>query len=75
MEESVTYQEIKDEGRVEGELEGVRRMILLQGRAKFGDPPPEAGATLEGIQDLNHLEQMALRVLSADSWQTLLAQP
>jgi len=78
VEESVTYQEIKeegrDEGRIEGELKGLRKMILILGRTKFGEPPPEVRTALEGIRDLNRLEVLGAQVLGADSWQALLGQ-
>jgi predicted transposase YdaD len=76
MEESATYQAIfrraREEGREEGRIEGARRMVLLQGEAEFG--PPDAGtrAALERIDDLARLEALAVRLLSAGSWQEVL---
>src|SRR5262245_56351659 len=79
MEESVTYQEIKDEGRAEGRLEGriqeARDTILFLGRVKFGEPPPaEARTLVEGIRDHARLKQLQARLLTVDSWQAFLAQ-
>jgi predicted transposase YdaD len=76
MEESVTYQAIIAKGEQRGALREARKMLLLQGREQFGEPPPpEATATIEAIDDLERLEQLSLRVLRATSWQELLDLP
>jgi predicted transposase YdaD len=71
MEESTTYQLIISRGR----LNEARRILLRQGRMKFGEPDAAVSATLEGIPDLDRLERMTDRILSATSWQDLLATP
>lgn len=71
MEESVTYQAIIEKG----ELRHAHRMLLLQGAKQFGPPSAEVRAAVEGIRDLDRLDQLCLRVLSAASWQELLESP
>ncbi len=71
MRESITYQMILDEGRVEA----LQKMILLQGRQRFGPPDEATTATLAGIEDLERLEFLCGQMLVAKSWQELLAQP
>jgi predicted transposase YdaD len=68
MEQSVTYQAIVRRGREE---EG-RRLLLLQGTAKFGPPDAAVQAALESISDLAQLEKLAVRLVNAATWQELL---
>jgi hypothetical protein len=68
LEESVTYQAIIQKGAVRE----ARRIVLLLGRERFGELTPEVFAALEGLTDLPGLEQMAVRLLQASSWQELL---
>lgn len=71
MRESVTYMAIIDEGR---EIQA-RKMIQKLGTRKLG-PPDEATITLlEGITDIDRLEQILERVFDATSWQDLLDTP
>jgi predicted transposase YdaD len=79
MEQSATYQAIvrrgREEGREAGRAEEARRMLLLQGETKFGPSDAAARAALESIDDLALLEQLAVRFVSAGSWQELLPSP
>ncbi len=68
MEESSTYRAIVRRGREE---EG-RHILLLQGEAKFGPPDATDRAALESITDVAQLEELAVRLMTADSWQELL---
>jgi hypothetical protein len=68
MEQSATYQAIVRRGRAEE----ARRMLLLQGEAKFGPPDAATHAALESLGDLAQLEALGVRLLSAGSWQELL---
>jgi predicted transposase YdaD len=76
MEESVTYQAILKKGEAQGEARGeakeARRMLILLGRGKLGEPAPEAMTLLDGVTDVQRLEELALRVEHATSWQQLL---
>ena len=71
MEESVTYQGIIEKG----EAKGARKLLLRLGESHFGQPPAEVRTALEGIHDLDRLEQLALRVEKVSSWQELLGLP
>jgi predicted transposase YdaD len=76
LEESVTYQKIirkgKAEGRVEGKVEEARKILLMMGRNRFGEPSAEVTARLDAVTDLNRLEALIVRLYQATSWQELL---
>ena len=80
MKESVTYQAILREGEAKGLAEGLaegqakeaRRILLLQGRSRFGAPTPEVVAALNSLADVEKLEQLSMRLLQVSSWQELL---
>ncbi len=71
MRESTGYQYILDEGRAEG----MQRLILRQGRRKFGEPDEDTRHALLKINDLERLERLDDRVQEASSWQELLETP
>jgi hypothetical protein len=71
MKESTTYQAIVEEGRVDE----ARRMLLLQGEARFGPPDAVTRATFEKMQDVAQLEQLFIRLVSVGSWQELVPPP
>jgi predicted transposase YdaD len=63
-----------EEGLERGRLEGVRTTLMKQGRQKFGKPPSKKQQKeLEGISDPTHLDSLAERLLTVDSWVELLA--
>ena len=68
MKESITYQAILREG----EVNEARKFLLLQGRIRFGEPPPQAVAALDALTDVGRLEELGARVLQASGWQELL---
>jgi hypothetical protein len=68
MEESATYRAIVRRGLEKGE----RRLLLLMGEAKFGPPDATARAAIENITDVAQLEELAVRLVNAGSWQELL---
>lgn len=80
MEESVTYQAIlrkgeakgKAQGKAEGEASEARKILLLQGRIRFGEPTPEVVAAVNALADVDKLEQLSMRLLQVSSWQELL---
>jgi hypothetical protein len=49
-----------------------RRMILRQGRHKFGEAPSREQQALEAVTDLERLETLGERLLHAGSWAELL---
>ncbi|MDP8925243.1 MAG: hypothetical protein M3O34_20555 [Chloroflexota bacterium] len=85
MRESSTYRAILDEGRAEGLSQGLaqgraegrvieaRRMLLALGAEKLGPPTPAVVMALEDLDDLETLERLINRVLTAPTWQELLA--
>lgn len=72
MEESVTYQAILKEGEAKGKAAEARRVLLLQGRTRFGKPSARIMAALDALSDVSELEALALRLLQASSWEELL---
>ena len=83
MQHSSTYQWLRQQaqaegravGQAEGELREARRSLLRLGRKKFGEPPVEVTATIEGMTALPHLEKLADRLFDVSSWDELLATP
>jgi hypothetical protein len=71
MRESTTYQYILDEGRADE----ARRILLRQGRQRFGAPTGATESAINGITDLERLERMSDHILQAADWQDLLATP
>jgi predicted transposase YdaD len=73
MKESVTYQEILNEGVAKGIAQETRRMLIKMGEQIFQKPPnAEVRAVLEAIQEPETLEQMTLRVHQFQNWEELL---
>jgi hypothetical protein len=72
MEESVAYQAILQEGGGKGLREGKRKTVLLLGSKRFGKPSSDVAATIEGIDNIEKLDQLILRVLDAEHWEELL---
>ncbi len=75
MEESTTYQYLIAKGEHQGALREARKTLLVQGRDRFGPPPEETIAAIEGMDDLERLEQLHVRVLHVSSWDELLQAP
>jgi hypothetical protein len=71
--ESDTYMAIIDEGR----LVEAKRMLLRQGRKRFGPPTEAVEAFLSAFteDDIDRLEQLGERLLDVSSWQELLDTP
>lgn len=72
MRESVTYQAILREGRQEGSANEARKIILLQGRERFGPPSSAIEAALNRITDVENLEKLTTKLLKVQSWDELL---
>jgi predicted transposase YdaD len=69
VQESTTYQAILEEG----EVRGTQNMLLKQGAIRFGKPSRDIKIAIKQIEDLKKLRRMVIKVLSASSWQQLLA--
>lgn len=71
MQESTAF----DEAVEEGELKRSHRLLLRQGRIRFGNPDAATESELTAIKDLERLERMSDAILTATSWKELLATP
>src|SRR5579884_1060188 len=71
MHESSAFELYEEKGRIEE----CHRLLYRQGWNRFGAPDPAIGEALGAIRDLDRLERMADAVLTARSWQELLATP
>ncbi len=72
MKESSTYQYILEEGAQQGELREARRMLLILGSKRFGEPDMQIQTAIDLIASPQHLEQLAGCLLEVESWQELL---
>jgi hypothetical protein len=80
MKESTTYQAIIEEGKAEGKAEGIlegaiaeaRKLLLRQGRIRFGPPSRANLAAIKRITELTRLEDLSERLVIVDSWRDLL---
>ena len=81
MKESVTYQAILEEGRVQGVVVGreegradeARRILLSLGTKRFGKPPVKVRRRIALLAESAVLERLATRLLDVESWADLLA--
>jgi hypothetical protein len=79
MEESSTYQHILQLGEQKGvqigQLQHAHRTLLCQGGLRFGPPTAATEAALASIKDIGLLDRMTAAILTAASWDDLLATP
>jgi hypothetical protein len=71
MKESVTYQAIVEEGR----LEEARAMLLELGARRLGVPSEEVEMAVGRITDLERLRRLSRRLFDVSTWEVLLATP
>jgi len=57
----------------QGEIRALKKMLLQQGRRKFGSVDEETEESLRSIEDLERLERMGTEILTSESWHDLLA--
>lgn len=69
MRESTTYQAIL----AEGSAAEARKLLLLLGTERFGEPDAGIRKRIEGESGIERLEELARRVLRVASWEELLA--
>jgi len=62
------------QGQRQGRIEGARDVLFRQGRIRFGRLDKSTRAAIEAIDDLDRLEQLSERLLTAASWADLLAE-
>jgi hypothetical protein len=75
-------EEFRKEGREEGleeglqlgQQEGIRKIILRQGRIRFGEPSEEIRTKIQAIDVLEQLETLSERLLQVNSWEELLSE-
>ena len=73
MQESTAFDEAIEEGECRGQIKNSHKLLLLQGRQQFGPADAATEAELRAIKDLERLERLAATILTAKSWQELLA--
>jgi hypothetical protein len=73
MRESVTYQAILEEGGKTGSIRELHRVILRQGRLRFGDAVETVRQEIEAIRDIETLEELTDRLVTVSSWDELMA--
>ncbi len=69
MEESVTYQAIVDTGM----LKSARQALLKLGEIRLGRPNRKVVSRVERIADHDRLQMLLQRMMTADSWEELMA--
>ena len=62
-------------GQALGRAEGIREMILVQGRKKLGEPTAEQESALIALLDVVQLEMLAEKLLDATTWEVFLRTP
>jgi predicted transposase YdaD len=62
------------QGQRQGRLEEARKVLFRQGRIRFGRLDKPTRAAIEAIDDLDRLERLSERLLTAASWADLLAE-
>jgi hypothetical protein len=65
----------REEAEKPGEIKGARKLLIRQGRVRFGRLDKATRAAIEAIDDLERLERPGKRLLSASSWSDLLSEP
>jgi predicted transposase YdaD len=70
----VLLKEGMEKGEVLGQIKGARRLLIRQGRLRFGCLSKSTRARLEAIHDMERLDHLSERVLTATSWDDLLAE-
>ena len=71
MEDSVTYQATIEKGRIAGQLQEARRILIRHGTKKFQEPSEAVRQWIEQIDDLERLERLIDRVFEAPCWDDL----
>lgn len=71
---SSTYDWILEQGLQKGRLIEARRLLLVVGTGKLGEPDEASVAAVEAIQDVERLEELGVRLYgtSIQNWCELL---
>ncbi len=79
IEESTTYQEILQKGEARGitrgALDEARKMLLKQGKERFGRPDNQVKAALAGLVELDEVERLLVKLLRVSTWEELFGLP
>jgi len=75
LEESTTYQLILQRGEARGAVAEAHRLLLAQGRRRFGPATNETEAAVLRIIDRDRLQRIAEHIFEATDWDDLLATP
>ncbi len=70
----VLLKEAKEIGEQEGRIKELVGAIIRAGQIRFGRLPRAARAAIEAIDDLDWFRHLHDRVLTAKSWEDLLAE-
>lgn len=73
MRESSTYQAILEEGAQIGHSREAKKILLLLGRDRFGEPSAAMLKRLESESGVERLEELAQRLLRVSSWEELFS--
>jgi predicted transposase YdaD len=79
MRESTTYMEIWEEGEAAGlargeaagEVKAERRLILIAGTNRFGEPDVSTRTRIENL-NTTQLEALMVKMFKVESWEELL---
>jgi hypothetical protein len=71
MQESDTYLMILEEGQEKH----AKKAVLLVGEKRLGPADESVKARLQGITDLQRLDRMLLRAVTAAAWEEILDTP
>jgi hypothetical protein len=71
MHESSAFELIEEEGMIKGQ----QKLLLRQGRKRFGVPDEASINVIHAIKDLDRLERLGDALMDVASWQELLATP
>ncbi len=59
---------------MKGSTEEARKIILRQGRVRFGPPDEAVQTRLNAIVELEELERLSERLLNVPSWDELMTE-
>ena len=68
MRDSLTYQAIRDEGRLEGRVEEARSLLFQLGERRFGPPDEPTRDSLTAIVHLGRLHALVMRAHDVTTW-------
>jgi hypothetical protein len=61
-----------EKGEMRGQIKEARRLLFRPGRIRFGRLDKGTRAAIEAIDDLERLERLSERILTATSWADVL---